>query len=126
GPSFSANVSDFDGSKYTDKLSGISERYDSPSGRIYFRNETGQNQQNVTFNISGTPTEDAKEQLKAFVEAVNNAYPFSKIVVDSEEIKQELIKFYQEKTKDPKQKQASIGKFALREISVKSSSASSS
>ncbi|WNM13167.1 putative immunoglobulin-blocking virulence protein [Mesomycoplasma ovipneumoniae] len=125
-PSFSANVSDFDGSKYTDKLSGISERYDSPSGRIYFRNETGQNQQNVTFNISGTPTEDAKEQLKAFVEAVNNAYPFSKIVVDSEEIKQELIKFYQEKTKDPKQKQASIGKFALREISVKSSSASSS
>ncbi|WP_341492334.1 putative immunoglobulin-blocking virulence protein [Mesomycoplasma ovipneumoniae] len=121
GPTFSANVSDFEGSKYTDKLSGISERYDSPSGRIYFRNETAQNQQNVTFNISGTPNEDAKEQLKAFVEAVNNAYPFSKIVVDSEQIKEDLIKFYQEKTKDPRQKQASQGKFALREISVKSS-----
>ncbi|MDO6829792.1 putative immunoglobulin-blocking virulence protein [Mesomycoplasma ovipneumoniae] len=121
-PTFSANVSDFEGSKYTDKLSGISERYGNPSGRIYFRNQTGQNQQNVTFNISGTPNEDAKEQLKAFVEAVNNAYPFSKIVVDSEDIKQDLIKFYQEKTKDPRQKEASKGKFALREISVKSSS----
>ncbi len=122
GPTFSANVSDFEGSKYTDKLSGISERYGNPSGRIYFRDQTGQNQQNVTFNISGNPNEDAKEQLKAFVESVNNAYPFSKIVVDSEQIKQDLIKFYQEKTKDPRQKEASKGKFALREISVKSSS----
>ncbi|MDW2916647.1 putative immunoglobulin-blocking virulence protein [Mesomycoplasma ovipneumoniae] len=122
GSTFSANVSDFEGSKYTDKLSGISERYGNPSGRIYFRDQTGQNQQNVTFNISGNPNEDAKEQLKAFVESVNNAYPFSKIVVDSEDIKQDLIKFYQEKTKDPRQKEASKGKFALREISVKSSS----
>ncbi|MXR05773.1 putative immunoglobulin-blocking virulence protein [Mesomycoplasma flocculare] len=120
--SFSASVSDFEGAQYTERLSGIQDPFVPPAAVIYFR-ENGQSQQNVVFNLTGTPSEDAKKQLKAFVEATNRGYPFAKIVVDSEEIKQELIKYYQENA-NPEKRKRSQGKFAERELEVKNSTSS--
>ncbi|ATP59742.1 putative immunoglobulin-blocking virulence protein [Mesomycoplasma dispar] len=97
---FTVSADDFDKSNYSKRLSGIEpeikppERDLRPKPYIYFRSG-GQNQQNVTLKLTGSSlTEDAKKQLKVFIEAVGRGYPFAKIEVETEEIKKQISSYY--------------------------------
>ncbi|MBG0730885.1 putative immunoglobulin-blocking virulence protein [Mycoplasma sp. 'Moose RK'] len=104
---YTAQASDFDNSQFSTRLTGIEpvikppERDMRPKPTIYLRSN-GENKYGVTFNLKGqwsNFTEDAKKQLKVFVEAAHRGGTFSKIVVDSDDVKTNLIKYYNEEKK---------------------------